>query len=70
MQLMGANVAPVPIDSEGIDLNFATQMHPRPTLIFTTPSHQQPLGTTMSLTRRLALLNYAHENDSWIIEDD
>ena len=70
MQLMGANVAPVPIDSEGIDLDFAKQMHPRPTLIFTTPSHQQPLGTTMSLTRRLTLLNYAHENDSWIIEDD
>jgi len=70
MQIMGANIAPVPIDSEGIDLNFALKSHPRPTLIFTTPSHQQPLGTTMSLVRRLTLLDYAHKNDAWIIEDD
>ena len=70
MQLMGAKVAPIPIDNEGIDLNFAARKHPKPTLIFTTPSHQQPLGTTMSLARRLALLKYANENESWIIEDD
>ena len=70
MQIMGANVAPVPIDNEGLDLSFAIKTHPKPTLIFATPSHQQPLGTTMSLARRLALLNYAHENDAWIIEDD
>lgn len=70
MQIMGANVAPVPIDSEGMDLNFAIKNHPKPTLIFTTPSHQQPLGTTMSLVRRLTLLNYAQENGAWIIEDD
>ncbi len=70
MQIMGANIAPVPIDDEGMDLNFAINTHPKPTLIFTTPSHQQPLGTTMSLARRLTLLNYAHENNAWIIEDD
>ena len=38
MQIMGSNVAPVPIDNEGMDLNFAIEKHPRPTLIFTTPS--------------------------------
>ncbi len=70
MQIMGANVAPVPIDDEGMDLDSARTRHPQPALIFTTPSHQQPLGTTMSLVRRLALLNYAQENDAWIIEDD
>ncbi len=70
MQLMGANVAPVPIDDEGLDLQFAIETHPKPAIIFTTPSHQQPLGTTMSLVRRLSLLNYAHENDVWVIEDD
>jgi GntR family transcriptional regulator/MocR family aminotransferase len=70
MQIMGSNIVPVPIDSEGMDLNFAIKNHPKPTLIFTTPSHQQPLGTTMSLVRRLTLLNYAQENDTWIIEDD
>jgi GntR family transcriptional regulator/MocR family aminotransferase len=70
MQVMGANVAPVPIDAEGIDLEFAIKNQPSPKLIFTTPSHQQPLGTTMSLARRLSLLSYAQENDAWIIEDD
>ncbi len=70
MQIMGANVAPVPIDDEGLDLRYATQHHPMPKVIFTTPSHQQPLGITMSLTRRLALLNYAKDNDAWVIEDD
>jgi len=70
MQIMGANVAPVPIDSEGLDIKSAIKTHPVPAIIFTTPSHQQPLGTTMSLVRRLTLLNYAHEHNAWIIEDD
>ena len=70
MQIMGANIKPVPIDSEGIDIQYAIENHPKPSIIFTTPSHQQPLGTTMSLVRRLALLDYAQENDTWIIEDD
>ncbi|EBA14759.1 probable transcriptional regulator, GntR family protein [Roseobacter sp. SK209-2-6] len=70
MQTMGANVAPVQVDSEGLDLAQAIKRHPKPALIFTTPSHQQPLGTTMSLGRRLALLSYAQENNTWIIEDD
>ena len=70
MQVMGANVAPVPIDPEGLDLKLTIEKHPVPKLIFTMPSHQQPLGTTMTLTRRLSLLNYAQEHDAWIIEDD
>ncbi|MDA5095316.1 PLP-dependent aminotransferase family protein [Aliiroseovarius sp. KMU-50] len=70
MQFMGANVAPVPIDDEGLDLDHAIRTQPRPSLIFTTPSHQQPLGTTMSLGRRLALLNHAQDASAWIIEDD
>ncbi|WP_371229810.1 PLP-dependent aminotransferase family protein [Roseovarius sp. 2305UL8-3] len=70
MQIMGANVAPVPIDGEGMDIRHAAREHPKPKAIFTTPSHQQPLGVTMSLSRRLALLQYAKDNDAWIIEDD
>ena len=70
LQLMGADVAPVQIDEEGMDLSYAAKFHPKPKIIFTTPSHQQPLGVTMSLSRRLAFLNYAKENGAWIIEDD
>jgi len=70
MQIMGANIVPVPVESEGLDIQFAIENHPKPSIIFTTPSHQQPLGTTMSLVRRLTLLNYAQNNNTWIIEDD
>ncbi|MCP4429638.1 MAG: PLP-dependent aminotransferase family protein [Gammaproteobacteria bacterium] len=70
MQIMGANIAAVPVDNEGLDIQFAIDNHPNPAIIFTTPSHQQPLGTTMSLVRRLTLLNYAQQNNAWIIEDD
>jgi GntR family transcriptional regulator/MocR family aminotransferase len=41
-----------------------------PALIYVTPSHQFPLGTCMSLGRRLSLLQAAREAGSWIIEDD
>ena len=70
LRLAGADVASVPIDEQGMDIAYAIARHRRARLIFTTPSHQQPLGTTMSLTRRLALLGYAQENDAWIVEDD
>ena len=70
MKIAGGHVSPVPIDKEGLNLPYAILNFPKPKLIFTTPSHQQPLGITMSLTRRLALLKYASKNASWVIEDD
>ena len=70
MKIVGGDVSPIPIDNEGLNLPFAILNFPKPKLIFTTPSHQQPLGITMSLQRRLALLKYAHKNASWVIEDD
>lgn len=70
MIAMGASVMPVPIDPEGLDLNYAKSTFETPKLIFATPSHQHPLGITMSLARRLALLEFASNNNSWIIEDD
>ncbi len=70
MSMIGANVVPVPIDEEGLDLETAVATYPLPKLIFTTPSHQQPLGITMTLRRRLNLLKYAANCGAWIIEDD
>jgi len=64
----GADIVPVPIDNEGLTLKRVRQKLPR--LIYCTPSRQFPLGTTMSLARRLALLEFASRNDIWIIEDD
>jgi GntR family transcriptional regulator/MocR family aminotransferase len=44
--------------------------HRKARAAFVTPSHQYPLGSTMSATRRLHLLNWAQSSGSWIIEDD
>ncbi len=64
------NIFPTPVDREGIDVEFAEKNYPKPDIIYTTPSHQFPLGSTMSITRRLKLLEYANNNSAWIIEDD
>jgi GntR family transcriptional regulator/MocR family aminotransferase len=65
----GLKVVGMPVDEEGLD----PQPPPgesAPRLIFVTPSHQYPLGSVMSLRRRLALLEYARQNQCWIVEDD
>jgi GntR family transcriptional regulator / MocR family aminotransferase len=66
----GASIIPVPIDADGLDIQEAVQREHSARLAYVTPSHQYPLGVTMSLTRRLALLEWASTNDSWILEDD
>jgi len=64
-----ARLVALPVDGEGIDLSRAGRS-PRPRLIAVTPSHQYPLGMTMSLARRLQLLDRARQADAWIFEDD
>ncbi len=66
----GANLVPVPLDEEGLDIDAARRTSSRPRLVYVTPSHQFPMGVTMSLARRLALLELADDADAWIIEDD
>jgi GntR family transcriptional regulator/MocR family aminotransferase len=65
----GATVVPRPIDREGIVIAPRSKQPP-PKIIYVTPSHQFPLGMTMSLARRSALINFAREHDSYIFEDD
>ncbi|HEX8457034.1 MAG TPA: PLP-dependent aminotransferase family protein [Pyrinomonadaceae bacterium] len=66
----GARLVPVPIDEEGFDLQTARRRSRRARLVYVTPSHQYPLGVTMSLTRRLNLLEWARERDAYVVEDD
>ncbi len=66
----GAKIYPCRLDKEGLDIIHSEKNNPKPNLIFTTPSHQFPLGHTMSIARRLNLLQFAEKNNSWIIEDD
>jgi GntR family transcriptional regulator/MocR family aminotransferase len=66
----GARVCAVPVDAEGMDVAYAAARYPDARLAFATPSHQLPLGVTMSLRRRLELLQWAATRRAWIVEDD
>lgn len=66
----GARIVPVPVDGLGIDVSAGIALEPGARLAIVTPSYQFPLGHTMSLDRRLALIDWAARNDSWIVEDD
>jgi GntR family transcriptional regulator/MocR family aminotransferase len=66
----GAALVPVRVDEEGLDVAHGIELAPRARLAYVTPSHQYPLGKTMSLERRLALLEWARRADAWVIEDD
>ncbi|QJP12759.1 PLP-dependent aminotransferase family protein [Starkeya sp. ORNL1] len=68
--LSGADLVPVPVDDAGLNVERGLELAPDFTLAFVTPSHQQPLGTKMSLERRFALLDAAERCGGWIIEDD
>src|SRR5689334_1839800 len=68
--LAGLSVTAVPVDAEGLDVAAAVRTAPKATLAVVTPGQQAPLGMTMSLSRRLALLDWARRSDAWIIEDD
>ncbi|WP_261844355.1 MocR-like pyridoxine biosynthesis transcription factor PdxR [Aliamphritea ceti] len=67
---VGANKVAVPTDEEGFQLDAALQRSDKARLALLTPSRNYPMGYTLSLSRRLALLNWAREQDGWIIEDD
>lgn len=67
---IGAEISHIDVDAEGFDVKKAKKQSRTARLVYITPSHQYPLGYTMSLARRLNLLEWASENDSWILEDD
>jgi len=65
----GATVVPRPVDGEGITIARPSKQR-SPKIIYVTPSHQFPLGMTMSLARRTALIDFARTCDAYIFEDD
>jgi len=66
----GARLVPVPLDEEGLSVEAGARLAPAARLIYASPSHQYPSGVTMSLSRRLALLEWAGRAGAWVIEDD
>jgi GntR family transcriptional regulator/MocR family aminotransferase len=68
--LTGCHPVGVPVDNEGLDVAAGIKQCRKARAAFVTPSHQFPLGVTMSASRRLQLVDWAQNSGSWIIEDD
>jgi GntR family transcriptional regulator/MocR family aminotransferase len=66
----GAELVPVAVDDEGIDVAALRALRARVRAAYVTPSHQYALGVSMTAARRLALLEWAARGNSWVIEDD
>jgi GntR family transcriptional regulator/MocR family aminotransferase len=69
LALSGAQLVGIGLDQDGMDTSQLAR-HGDCRLAYVTPSHQYPVGVTLSLARRLELLAWAERCDSWIIEDD
>jgi GntR family transcriptional regulator/MocR family aminotransferase len=66
----GARAVPVPVDRDGLIVERGIALAPAARLVYVSPSHQYPMGVTLSLERRLSLLAWAAQAHSWIAEDD
>lgn len=66
----GCHIVPVPVDEEGMRVSHGLKHAGKARAAFVTPSHQYPLGVTMSLSRRLQLLAWAERSSAWVVEDD
>ncbi|MBL0376094.1 MULTISPECIES: MocR-like transcriptional regulator GabR [Staphylococcus] len=63
-----AQLKPIALDHKGISIEAIKQAQPDATIV--TPSHQFPMGIIMPVSRRIDLLNWASQTQSYIIEDD
>jgi GntR family transcriptional regulator / MocR family aminotransferase len=66
----GCKIVPVPVDYAGLNVAAGIKRCRTARAALVTPSHQYPLGITMSASRRMQLLDWAQKSESWIIEDD
>ena len=66
----GARLVPVSVDQEGLVVSEGIALEPNARMAFVSPSYQVPMCVTMSLARRLALLDWAARTGAWVIEDD
>ncbi|MFJ5471999.1 MocR-like pyridoxine biosynthesis transcription factor PdxR [Pectobacterium carotovorum] len=70
----GLACVPIPLDADGLQvdrlLEASSDHHTPAKAVFLTPSHQFPTGATLALDRRLAVIEWARQHQSWIIEDD
>jgi GntR family transcriptional regulator/MocR family aminotransferase len=67
---VGARIIPVPVDEQGLSVSAGLEVCPHAKGAYVTPAHQFPIGMTMSLERRMALLTWASRAGAFVIEDD
>ena len=70
LTMAGARIVPIRVDADGLDVRDGVRLAPEAMLACVSPSCQYPTGATLSLERRLALLDWAERGGAWIIEDD
>jgi GntR family transcriptional regulator/MocR family aminotransferase len=70
VMMVGGTPVSVKVDDEGLNVEDGISSAPDAALCVVAPSNQFPLGVSLSLRRRLALLDWAHRTGSWIVEDD
>ncbi len=70
LELARLSLSPIPVDADGIDIDHGLRHAPDAKLVVVTPGQQAPLGSTLSLERRLRLLGWAAASGAWVIEDD
>ena len=66
----GLDISSVTVDQEGLRVSELEQLDKAIRFVCVTPTHQFPLGVTLSLQRRMELLSWARAKDAWIVEDD
>jgi GntR family transcriptional regulator / MocR family aminotransferase len=70
LAIAGCEAVPVPVDDHGLNVEEGLRRRPSARAAYVTPSHQYPLGMTLSAGRRIQLLNWAQRGRAWILEDD
>jgi GntR family transcriptional regulator / MocR family aminotransferase len=70
LQARRCRIVPVPVDANGMNVDAGVKLARKARAVFVAPSHQYPLGVTMSASRRLQLIEWAQRAGAWIIEDD
>jgi len=70
LELARLDIVPVPVDAEGLNVDYGIEHAPDSALAVVTPGQQAPLGPTMSLRRRIQLLEWATAKGAWVVEDD
>ena len=63
-------IVPMRVDAEGLCVDGRDWREHPPRLVYTTPSHQYPMGSVLSIARRLELIAQARRHGAWIVEDD